>query len=390
MAQDAGDAGARDLPAVKAAVQQAAAALDFATVERLTRRALRDFPANADLWSAHAEALDELDRIAEAAAAFERAAALAPDDPARRNDYAMNRLKLGFLAEGFRAYEARLALFEGAGGLVGQLAHHRRWDGAARERVIVCGEQGFGDQIMFARFIPQVAARARAVTVVVRPALVSLFGRRFDVVRPSAPGSDSAALPAFDSWVPMGSLPALLGCHADAALDAEPYLAADPARIARWAPAIDRRGLAVGLAWSGNPAFPRNHRRALPSAALYRPLVAVPGVRCYGLQMPPDPVAPDWLDDLAPRIADFDDTAAILENLDLLITTDTAIAHLAGALGRPVWLLLSRVADWRWRLEGADSVWYRSMRLFRQPTPGDWGAVIGEVERALRARASAG
>jgi ADP-heptose:LPS heptosyltransferase len=117
-------------------------------------------------------------------------------------------------------------------------------------------------------------------------------------------------------------------------------------------------------------------------------LAAVPGVNYYALQLPADPETPDWMADLSPRIRDFDDTAAILQQLDLLITSDTAIAHLAGAMGRPVWLLLSRAADWRWRLEGTDSAWYPSMRLFRQPSVGDWPSVVAAVERALRARAA--
>ena len=382
MAQGGSDGGAIDMAAVKAAVRQAIAAHDFAAAERLTRRALQAAPDDPALWSDHADALDELDRVAEAAAAHQRAVALDPRNPARRNDYGMNRLKLGFLEEGFRAYEGRLAQMAAAGGLVGQLAAHRRWDGVARERVIVCGEQGFGDQIMFARFIPQVIARASTVDVAVRPALVALIGRRFPVLRPSGGGA-VASLPPFDSWIALGSLPAALGCRRADDLRAEPYLAPDPARVAAWAPTIRRKARAIGLAWSGNPEFPRNGRRAV-APDRYRPLAALPDISWYGLQMPPDPLVPDWLEDLAPRIADFDDTAAILQHLDLLITTDTAIAHLAGALGRPVWLLLSRVADWRWGLAGASSVWYPSMRLFRQPTIGDWHSVIAEVVRALK------
>src|SRR5262249_22489602 len=117
---------------------------------------------------------------------------------------------------------------------------------------------------------------------------------------------------------------------------------------------------------------------------LLAPLATIPGVRFYGLQVPSDPAAPPWLDDLAPRLSDFDDTAALLAGLDLVITTCTALPHLAGALGRPVFLMLSRVADWRWGLEGATTPWYGSMRLFRQPTPGDWRAVIEQVGAALR------
>jgi hypothetical protein len=245
----------------------------------------------------------------------------------------------------------------------------------------VCGEQGLGDQIMFARFIPRVAAIAGAVTVAVRPPLVDLFARHFAVIRPS--DGTKAALPPFDSWIPMGSLPGALGCRDAAALGAPAYLTADPARARRWADAIEPGRLAVGLAWRGNPSFVRNQRRS-PGLAALAPLRAVSGVRFYGVQVPSEPDAPDWIDDLAPRIADFDDTAAILERLDLLITSDTAIAHLAGALGRPVWLLLSRVADWRWGLEGEATPWYGAMRLFRQPALGDWRSAVEAVAAGLQ------
>ncbi len=385
MAHDAVEEGSAGVPALQAAARRAREANDFVTAERLIRQALRGAPADAGLWSDHADMLDELHRVAEAAAAYQRALELDSANPARRNDYAMNRLKLGFLREGFEAYEARIPLLAAAGGLISQFAAYPRWDGVARERVMLCGEQGLGDQIMFARFIPRVAARARTVQVAVRPPLVELFARHYDVLRPSAAGGSTATLPAFDSWVPMGSLPWLLGCRTDDDVRAPGYLAADPARVATWAPAIDRHGLAVGLVWRGNRDFPRNARRSL-SAALYQPLAAVPGVAYYALQLPTDPETLPWMADLSPRIADFDDTAAILQQLDLLITSDTAIAHLAGALGRPVWLLLSRVADWRWQLEGSESAWYPSMRLFRQPALGDWAAVVGAVEQALRAR----
>ena len=371
------------IESLKAAAQQALDAGDFGQAERLTRQALAQAPNDADLWSSHADALDELDRIAEAAAAFQHAVALDPTNAARLKNYAMNRLKLGFLAEGFRIYEARVPLLDEAGGLISGFASHPRWDGRSRQRVIVCGEQGLGDQIMFARFIPRAAALAGAVMVVVRPALIGLFARHFDVLQPRAPGSSIAELPAFDSWIPIGSLPAVLGCRAADDLRSPAYLTADPARAARWSAVIGRDKLAVGLAWHGNPGFARNARRSLV-APLLEPLRAVAGVRFYGLQVPSEPGVPDWLDDLAPRIGDFEDTAAILERLDLLITSDTAIAHLAGAMGRPVWLMLSRVCDWRWGLEGTDTPWYGSMRLFRQRALGDWPGVVGQITAALR------
>jgi len=341
------------LESLRAAARQAIEAGDFAQAEPLIRRALAQAPNDPDLWSDHADVLDELDRIAESAAAFQRAVALDPTNAARLKDYAMNRLKLGFLAEGFRVYEARVPLLDAAGGLVSFFAAQPRWDGRTRQRVIVCGEQGLGDQIMFARFIPRAAAIAGDVLTAVRPPLVDLFARHFPVLQPSA-GSTTAAVPGFDSWIPMGSLPAVVGCRVADDLRAPPYLTADPARVARWAEAIDRTRLAVGLAWHGNPSFARNPRRSL-AVSLLEPLRAITNVRFYGVQVPSEPGVPDWIEDLAPRIGDFEDTAAILDRLDLLITSDTAIAHLAGAMGRPVWLLLSRVADWRWGLEGADT-----------------------------------
>jgi tetratricopeptide (TPR) repeat protein len=368
---------------LKAAAQDAIAAGDFHQAERLIRQALVQAPDDPDLWSSHADTLDELDRVAEAAAAFQRAVALDPSNAARLQNYAMNRLKLGFLAEGFRIYEARIALLEAAGALFSGFAGHPRWDGHSRQRVMVCGEQGLGDQIMFARFIPRVDAIAGSALVAVRPALVELFARHFAVLRPRTSGSSIAEIPSFDSWIPIGSLPFALGCRVADDLRSPAYLTADPARVARWSAAIDRTQLAVGLAWHGNPSFSRNARRSL-AVPLLEPLRAVAGVRFYGLQVPSEAGVPSWLDDLAPRIDDFEDTAAILEQMDLLITSDTAIAHLAGAMGRPVWLMLSRVCDWRWGLEGAETPWYGSMRLFRQPALGDWRVVVDQVAAALR------
>lgn len=371
------------IESLKAAAQNAIAAGDFRQGEHLTRQALRQAPNDPDLWSSHADALDELDRIAEAAAAFQHAVVLDPSNAARLQNYAMNRLKLGFLAEGFRIYEARIPLLEEAGGLLSGFARHPRWDGCTRQRVIVCGEQGLGDQIMFARFLPRVAAIAGAVTVAVRPALIALFARHFAVLQPSVAGSAIAEMPAFDSWIPMGSLPKAVGCRVADDLRSPAYLTADPARVARWSGAIDRTRFAVGLAWHGNPNFARNERRSL-AVSLLEPLRAIEGARFYGLQVPSESGVPAWLDDLAPRIGDFEDTAAILDQIDLLVTSDTAIAHLAGAMGRPVWLMLSRVCDWRWGLEGVETPWYGSMRLFRQPALGDWPAVIEQIAASLR------
>ncbi len=288
----------------------------------------------------------------------------------------------------------------------------RRWDGstwsgdpAAAPAVLVHAEQGLGDTIMFARFAPRVAARFWQVVLVVQPELVGLLGEGL--------GSDHLAvgafpgdgidlpLPPYEAQVPLMSLPALLAIE-PASVPSEPYLRADPDRLVAWRARLAEaapRGLRVGLVWAGNPrranlagaAVDRRRSLSLQSLA---PLGGVSGVTFFALQLgqaglearqPPPGLR---LVDLAPEIRDFRDSAAILAGLDLLISVDTAAAHLAGALGRPVWLLNRFDTDWRWLWQRVDSPWYPSLAIYRQRHPGDWPWVIERVRADLATLAS--
>ena len=241
-------------------------------------------------------------------------------------------------------------------------------------------EQGFGDAFQFARFIPLVAARGGRVLLECRPEIRGLLERLEGVDSIVEP---SAQLPAFDVQIPLLSLPRVLGITLDNLPRAVPYLSAPPDRACEWMnklPACNQ-GLRIGIAWSGSPTNTRNHLRSCPPEFL-RPLAEVPGVILINLQKGAAP--PEGVVDPPAPLADWTDTAALMTHLDLVITVDTGIAHLAGALGRPVWTMLSTAADWRYLRERTDSPWYPTMRLFRQRAPGDWPGVVREVETALR------
>jgi tetratricopeptide (TPR) repeat protein len=253
-----------------------------------------------------------------------------------------------------------------------------RWRGEPTgERLLLHAEQGFGDTIQMARFLPALAARHRLVLALPRP-LHRLH-------RPLVPGIEihdlAAPLPEADLHCPLMSLPAALALDLPDLPGPGPYLSAEPSATAAWAARLaPLAGLRVGLAWAGNPAYPADAARSLPPAPLAT-LAGLPGVSLVSLQKgaaPPIPMA-DWTADLG----DFADTAALIANLDLVVSVDTAAAHLAGALGKPVWLLNRFAPCWRWMLGRDDSPWYPTLRQFRQPAPGDWTAVLLGVRDAL-------
>jgi len=346
-------------------------------------------PADVAALGTHANATKDLRRLDESLAAHDRADRLSGGDPTIRWNRAHALLLAGRLEEGFAAHEARWLArgFPTAPrGLPQPLWHG---EDIAGRTILLYEEQGRGDVIQFVRYAPLVASRGARVVLEVGADLVEL-------VR-SVPGVDAVVargepLPPMDVQCPLLSLPHVFGTTLASVPATVPYLSADPARVAAWRGRLvggDSKGeLKVGLVWAGNPAFATDRERS-PGLAALLPLLEVPGVRFYGLQLGPgrDALAeramPPAFTDLAPHIADFTDTAAIMDNLDLVISSCTAPAHLAGALGRPVWGLLSFAADWRWLADRADSPWYPTARLFRQPRPGDWAAVAAAVRAAL-------
>ena len=286
----------------------------------------------------------------------------------------------GDFARGFVDYEERRRDPLFATDFTG--AHGTEWDGTplAGRRLLVIAEQGLGDAIQFARFLPLI--RGGSVVLACAPTLVPLLrGMQgvADVV------SRDAALPLYDCFVFQMSLPRLLGTTVDTIPSPHGYLKVNPTR-ARPAPERIEGRRRVGLVWAGNPEHHNDQRRSIPTAAL-APLVTLEGIEWVNLQRGargPELSLMHRLPAPSSRITDFADTAAIVETLDLVVTVDTSVAHLAGAMGKTVWILLPHAPDWRWMLNRDDTPWYATARLFRQHRAGDWGAVIDRVAAALR------
>lgn len=248
------------------------------------------------------------------------------------------------------------------------------------KHLLVRAEQGFGDTIMLARFLPDLAVRAARVTLACPPTLFPLFAGMGIGLHPLDATPDAECDLAIDQM----SLPHVLDLTEVTIPRATGYLTADPVRAARWRAALPatpgRRR--IGLVWAGNPAHGNDHRRSLPPRAL-APLIEIPGLDFVGLQFGtrqgeyPIP-------NLSASIGDYGDTAAILAHLDAVVTVDTSVAHLAGAMGVPCHILLSAACDWRWRLGRDTTAWYDSIVLHRQRHLGDWAGPIASVIEALR------
>ncbi|WP_181706392.1 tetratricopeptide repeat protein [Chthonobacter rhizosphaerae] len=342
-------------------------------------------------------ALRAVGRLAEALAAFNRAADLAPGDADIRIDRAHARLAAGDLEGGFADYEYR---WQGAE-MTPRALPAPLWDGARYDgrTLLVHGEQGLGDQIQFARYLALAAARGGDLVVEVRRPLLALLSGLDVGGLPVRFVEQGGPVPPHDVQAPLLSLPLLLGTTLDRVPADVPYLSADPDRVARWRDRLAGEGPLVALVWQGNPKA-RADRGRSPGLAALEPLLRHgaarrPPVRFVGLQKE------HGLSDLAGLPADlrprlpgpgfddgpdaFLDSAAILTVADAVVTSDTALAHLAGALGRPTLVLLKHAPDWRWMTGRPDSVWYPTVRLLRQPAPGDWAAVAEAAGPALDA-----
>jgi hypothetical protein len=248
--------------------------------------------------------------------------------------------------------------------------------------LLVRAEQGLGDAIQFARFLPELAASWGRVIFACDRRLIPLLHQL-----PVSLVDREAPLPPFDLWVDQMSLPRVLGTRPEAIPLAGGYLRAPPERAAAWKAKLPP-GERVGIVWAGNPAHSNDFRRSM-RAQLLAPLLAVPGAAFVSLQVGPasgDITQLYGLPDNSAALTDFAETAALVASLDLVIAADTSTAHLAGAMGVPVWIMLPRSPDWRWMTEREDTPWYASMRLFRQLRAGDWEAVIARVALALAAR----
>lgn len=352
-------------------------------------RTLALHPGHAGAWSNLGLARQQRRDVAGALAAFDRGLQASPDHPHLHWNRALALLLRGDARAGWREYEWRLRTPE----LAAALTRHAspRWTGDAPggRRFLATSEQGLGDSLQHLRFIEPLAARGAHAIVVVPSTLARLAATVPGVADVVVEGKP---LPAHDVQVPLLSLPHLLDLGLEDVPRAEPYLRADAQLEATASAQIAARGrrLNVGVAWTGAPGNTHNLQRSLPLRAL-APMLAIDDVQFVSLKREGETFASDDRDWL-PRLTaldmrnDFDGLAALVSSLDLVVSVDTSVAHLAGALGKPLWLPLAFVPDWRWLLDRPDSPWYPTARLFRQQAAGDWSGPVGKIAQALRER----
>jgi len=406
------------------------------TLERLAdalesyNRAVALAPDSAELLCRRGYALKDLNRLSEALASYDRAIALEPTHYAAHSDRAVVLMEMDRLHEAMASFDAAVALKADCaealnnrgmaklltGDYRGGWADHEwrwkartfggerpqsgapEWEGEeiADKRILVFGEQGLGDVIQFARYVPLLVRKGARATLLVKPSLVRLLSTLEGAIEIVAALGESDR---FDVQCPLMGLPKRFGTEVETIPNSVPYLKAEEDRVARWKQHLGDEGFRIGIAWRakiGSTLGVRLHgeRRSLRLAEL-APLGRIAGVRLISLQkqhgleqlqeMPSDvrveTLGPDF--DEGPDA--FLDTAAVMRHLDLVVTVDTAIAHLAGALAMRTWVALRKVPDWRWLLERSDTPWYPTLRLYRQEKDGDWAGVISGMEQHLAA-----
>jgi Tfp pilus assembly protein PilF len=356
-------------------------------------KALAVMPAHPQILTNRGHALRRLDRPHEALVDFEAALATASEFPEAHFESALARLTLGDFDAGWKAYEWRWK--------TAAFADKRRrfraplWLGdvpVSGKTILLHAEQGLGDTVQFIRYAPLLAARGARVICEVQPELKSLLAQ-LGGVEVVAKGD---TLPPFDLHCPLLSLPLAFGTWQETIPAPVPYLAAPAARRAHWRDRLPQGGPLAGFVWSGSHAHKNDFNRSIPLARLAGLFERLP-FACVGLQR-------EWRDadrDIVPSLAnfrdigaelgDFADTAAVISQLDVVVSVDTSVAHLAGALGKPVVILLPYAADFRWMRERGDTPWYPTAKLLRQPAFGDWDSVIaglaGELGRYEKGQA---
>ncbi|HVT89633.1 MAG TPA: tetratricopeptide repeat protein [Tepidisphaeraceae bacterium] len=349
------------------------------------RRAIAAMPNHADAYSDLATALIHSGRLNDGIAAYRQAAALKPGSPLIHYNLGMALLLNGDYRHGWPECEWRWQVKE-HDNAPPQFAQPK-WDGTNLngKTVLLWAEQGFGDCLQFARFAPLVARQGGRVLLASHPPTLPLLKslQHVEVVSLDEP------LPPHDMQYALMSLPLVFDTTVQS-IPAGSYLRADPELVNEWKEKMGEEDgrLKVGLAWSGRPTHANDHNRSI-QAQILEPLGKLSNVKFFSLQIPRSEEPPIEMTDLMADAQNFADTAAFIENLDLVITVDTSVAHVAGAMGKPVWVLLAYVPDWRWLMDRNDSPWYPTARLFRQPAPSDWATVIDEVAKALREASSA-
>jgi tetratricopeptide (TPR) repeat protein len=361
----------------------------FIQAEASYEEALRISPHYADAHANLANTYKDQGRFEEALASHQLALWLQPQAASTHWNRSLVWLQTGDFEQGWPEYEWRWQRKQA----VCRPFRQPRWDGSplAGRTILLHMEQGLGDMLQFIRYAPLVQQRGGRVVVECPGFLVPLFSRCPGIAQLIAEGSP---LPEFAVQVPLMSLPGLLGTTLETVPAQVPYLFADDAQIEHWRQRLAHlRAFKIGIAWQGNPHHKWDRHRSFPLAE-FAPLARVPGVQLINLQRgfgteqlhgPANRVPVLTLvDELDLTAGALMETAAIMKNLDLVVTTDTAVAHLAGALGVPVWVALSVMVDWRWLVKRTDSPWYPTMRLFRQSALGDWGTVFKRIAGEVR------
>ena len=328
-------------------------------------------------------ALHQKGEVAKSLPLFDRAVAALPQDALLHWNRALAHLLVGAYETGLPALEWRWRVPRFPSPPRDFL--QPRWMGEdfSGRRLLLHAEQGIGDSLQLIRFIPMVAARGGSVILEVQKPLVTLItsvpGLSHAITQIVAQGEP---LPDFDLQCPLMSLPEIFEIRLSS-IPIDRYLTADPLRVTRWRARLPGTGRPrVALVWAGNAAYSVDTKRSLPPHLL-APLARVDAIDWFSLQVGRSGPLPFQMTDLASDLTDFAETAAVLDTLDLLITVDTAIAHLAGGLGHLAWVMLPQPPDWRWLLDRTDSVCYPSLRLFRQPSPGDWRGLIARIAAEL-------
>jgi hypothetical protein len=348
-------------------------------------------PHYAPALCGEALALRNLGRYGEALAAFEAAEALGSREAVAGKGCLL--LTLGDFERGLAGYERRWLAGRSLGDALGTRYHTWAGPGKGQDRVLVLNDHGLGDTIQFVRYLPRMAAARVEATFVCPPKLnrllKSTIPARFVEAPPEAP---------FDAQIAVSSLPHAFRTRLDTVPADVPYLAAEPALCAKWAARIGGAGFKIGIVWQGNPHPEADSARSFP-LAIAAPLASLAGIRLISLQkgfgeeqiagLPRGMKVETLGEDFDSGLDAFVDTAAAMAHCDLVVTCDTSIAHLAGALARPVWVALKSDAEWRWMTERDDSPWYPTMRLFRQPHRGAWSEVFEAMARTLSASLAA-
>lgn len=362
--------------------------MNHAMVEHWARRALEADPDYPEAFNLLANVAMERGDYDACEALYQEALARDPENRNTNWNLALLWLLRGDFERGWRQFEWRKRLVSAV------LDHHDygpgEWVGDALDgrAVLLYAEQGVGDVFQFVRYAAWLKERGAGRVIVEAPwPVVPLLAGADGVDEAIARG---AALPHYDVHCSLMSLPWLAQTTLDTIPSRVPYLPVEPRPVA--ASIVAASGLRVGMVWAGNPIHARDVLRSAPIDAMAA-LARIPGVVAFSLQKGDAPeealrsLGDSGITDLAPELTDFRDTAAAIHALDVVVTVDTSVAHLAGALGRETWLLLPHVPDFRWMLDRTDSPWYPTMRLFRQPVPGDWATVFAQVADALAARA---